>query len=37
VAGAEWPLLVTVVDLAWGMVLTSLVSLAGFFAGKWFQ
>lgn len=31
----DWPLLVTVVDLAWGTVLSIAVSCAGFFAGKW--
>jgi uncharacterized membrane protein len=31
----DWPLLVTIVDLVWGMVLTTIVSLAGFFIGKW--
>jgi len=31
----NWPLLITVVDLVWGMVLTTIVSLAGFFIGKW--
>ncbi len=31
----NWPLLVTIVDLIWGMALTTVVSLAGFFAGKW--
>lgn len=31
----QWPLIVTVVDLLWGMVLTAAVSTAGFFAGKW--
>ncbi len=31
----NWPLLITVVDLVWGMVLTSVVSLSGFFIGKW--
>jgi uncharacterized membrane protein len=31
----DWPVLVTVVDLVWGMVLTTLISLAGFFGGKW--
>jgi uncharacterized membrane protein len=31
----DWPLMVTVVDLVWGMVLTTLVSIAGFYAGKW--
>lgn len=30
----DWPLTVTLVDLVWGMVLTSLVSLAGYFAGR---
>jgi uncharacterized membrane protein len=31
----DWPLLVTVVDLVWGMVLTTLVGIAGYYAGKW--
>jgi len=31
----DWPLTVTIVDLIWGMVLTTLVSIAGFYAGKW--
>ncbi len=31
----DWPLAVTMVDLLWGMVLTTLVSMAGFFAGRW--
>ncbi len=31
----NWPLVVTLVDLLWGMFLTTVVSLAGFFAGKW--
>jgi uncharacterized membrane protein len=31
----EWPMAVTIVDLIWGMVLTTVVSLAGFFAAKW--
>ena len=31
----NWPLAVTVVDLIWGMVLTTVVSLAGFYAGRW--
>ena len=30
----DWPLVVTLADLAWGMILTTTVSLAGFFAGK---
>jgi uncharacterized membrane protein len=32
----QWPLAVTVVDLVWGMVVTTLVSIAGFFLAKWF-
>jgi uncharacterized membrane protein len=31
----DWPLIITIVDLIWGMVLTTIVSLAGFFIGKW--
>jgi uncharacterized membrane protein len=31
----NWPLLITVVDLAWGTVLSIAVSCVGFFAGKW--
>ena len=31
----DWPALVTIVDMIWGMVLTTVVSLAGFFIGKW--
>lgn len=31
----DWPLLVTVVDLAWGTVLSIAVSCAGFLVGKW--
>ncbi len=31
----DWPLIITVVDLIWGMVLTTIVSLGGFFIGKW--
>ena len=31
----DWPLVITLVDLLWGMVLTSLVSMAGFFIGRW--
>jgi len=31
----DWPLLVTVVDLAWGTVLSVVVSLAGYMAGRW--
>jgi len=32
----DWPLLVTVVDLAWGTILSIAVSCVGFLAGKWF-
>lgn len=31
----NWPLLVTVIDLIWGTVLSTLVSTASFFIGKW--
>jgi uncharacterized membrane protein len=31
----DWPLLVTVVDMAWGTVLSVAVSWAGYMAGKW--
>jgi uncharacterized membrane protein len=31
----QWPLAVTLVDLAWGMVLSALVSIAGFYLAKW--
>ena len=31
----DWPLLVTVVDLAWGAILSTLVSWVSFLAGKW--
>ena len=31
----DWPLLVTVVDLIWGTVLSVVVSLAGYWAGRW--
>ena len=31
----DWPLVITIVDLIWGMAVTTIVSLAGFFAGKW--
>jgi len=30
-----WPLLITMVDLAWGTVLSIAVSCVGFLAGKW--
>jgi uncharacterized membrane protein len=32
----DWPLVVTIADLAWGMVLSTIVSVAGYFLGKWF-
>jgi len=31
----DWPLLVTVVDLAWGIALSVIVSLVSFGVGKW--
>lgn len=31
----DWPLLVTIVDLIWGTILSVLVSLAGYWAGRW--
>ena len=31
----DWPLLITIVDLAWGTVLSVAVSCVGFAAGKW--
>ena len=31
----DWPLLVTIVDLAWGTVLSIAVSCVGFLVGKW--
>jgi uncharacterized membrane protein len=31
----DWPVLVTVVDMTWGMVLSISVSYIGFMAGKW--
>ncbi|HDQ44882.1 MAG TPA: DUF2177 family protein [bacterium] len=31
----DWPLLITVIDLAWGTVLSVAVSCVGFFAGRW--
>lgn len=31
----DWPLLLTIVDLAWGTVLSIAVSCVGFLAGKW--
>ena len=31
----NWPLLVTLVDLVWGMVLSTIVSVASFFIARW--
>jgi uncharacterized membrane protein len=31
----QWPLIVTLVDLAWGMILSTIVSVAGFYLAKW--
>jgi len=31
----DWPLTVTLVDLAWGMVLSTIVSVSGFYVAKW--
>lgn len=31
----DWPVLVTVVDMTWGTVLSLMVSLVGFFVGRW--
>ena len=31
----NWPLLITVVDMIWGTVLSTLVSLASFFIARW--
>ena len=31
----RWPLTVTLVDLAWGIVLSTIVSIAGFYVAKW--
>jgi uncharacterized membrane protein len=31
----NWPMIVSIVDIAWGIVLSVLVSLIGFWAGKW--
>lgn len=33
----QWPLNVTLIDLVWGMVLSTIVSTAGFFFAKWFS
>jgi uncharacterized membrane protein len=31
----DWPIIVTVVDMIWGTVLSTLVGLAGFFITRW--
>jgi uncharacterized membrane protein len=31
----DWPLIITLVDLGWGMVLSTIVSVAGFYVAKW--
>jgi uncharacterized membrane protein len=31
----NWPLAVTLVDLVWGMVVTTIVGIAGFYIAKW--
>jgi uncharacterized membrane protein len=31
----QWPLNVTLVDLIWGMAVTTIVSISGFFIAKW--
>jgi uncharacterized membrane protein len=31
----QWPLNVTLIDLVWGMVLSTIVSIAGFYLAKW--
>ena len=33
----DWPVVVTVVDLAWGMSVSAIVSLVGFLAGRLFS
>jgi len=33
----DWPVIVTVADLAWGTFLSVVVSLAGFILGKWLR
>jgi uncharacterized membrane protein len=30
----DWPVVITLIDLVWGMVLTTVVGITGFFAGK---
>ena len=31
----DWPLTVTLVDLVWGMALSTIVSISGFYVAKW--
>ena len=31
----QWPLTVTLIDLIWGMVLSAIVSITGFYVAKW--
>ncbi len=31
----DWPVMLTFVDITWGVVLSTLVSLVGYFAGRW--
>ena len=33
----DWPVLLTIVDITWGVVLSVLVSLAGYFLGGWLE
>ena len=33
----DWPVLLTIVDITWGVVLSVLVSLAGYFIGGWLK
>ena len=34
---ANWPWLLTLVDMTWGLVLSASVSCIGYFAGRWLQ
>ena len=31
----DWPLIVTVIDLIWGMVLSTIVGVVGYYAAQW--
>jgi uncharacterized membrane protein len=33
----NWPVVVTIVDMIWGMVLTTLVSFGTYYAGRWLE